>query len=284
MRLSLIQMNSKVGDIESNVAHADALIDEAAGSNPDLIVLPEFWSTGYFPLSIDYSFYDLAAVEDGLAMTSMKEKAREHDVHIVSTIYERAGAGLFYNTSMIVNPQGEIILKYRKVHVPARRGLEKLFYRRGSKYPIAEVNGWRVGVVLCYDSLFPEPTRILALKGAELIVVPFGASTTEHSIWDQVMVTRAFENSCFVAPCNAIGDLSMPDGSPFNLGGKSLIASPKGRIIAEGGATGEEIVNGELDLAEVEDVRRKYFMFRDRRPDSYGVLTMASEDVHAQAD
>ena len=114
MRLSLIQMNSKVGDIESNVTHAGALIDEAAGSNPDLIVLPEFWSTGYFPLSIDYSFYDLAAAEDGLAMTSMREKAREHDVHIVSTIYERVGAGLFYNTSMIVNSQG-VLHTYRKL-------------------------------------------------------------------------------------------------------------------------------------------------------------------------
>ena len=279
MRLSLIQMNSKVGDIEHNVDHAGDLIDQAAQNNPDLIVLPEFWSTGYFPLSIDYSLYDLAANENGLAMTRVKEKAIEHDINIVSTIYERAGPGVFYNSAMIVNPQGDIILKYRKVHVPARRGLEKLFYRRGSKYPVAEVNGWRMGIVLCYDSLFPEPTRIMALKGAELIVIPFGASTTEHSIWDQLMVARAFENGCYVAPCNAIGNHSMPDGSPFNLGGKSLIANPYGAIIAQGGTDDEEIVTGDLDLQEVEDVRRKYFMFRDRRPDTYDILSLPSEDV-----
>jgi len=279
MKLALIQMQSSVGQVEENIAKASPLIDEACAQGARLLVLPEFWSTGYFPLSVDYSFYDLADGDDGQAMASVKTKAREHEVHIVSTIYERQGPGLFYNTAMVVNPAGEIISKYRKVHVPARRGLEKLYYRGGSKFPVVEVEGWRVGMMLCYDSLLPEPARCLALGGAELIVVPFGASTTEGTIWDQLMMTRAFENGAYVAPCNAVGALEMPEGEPFLLGGKSLIADPSGKIVAQASATEETIVYADLDLQEVSDVRNRYFMFRDRRPDTYGVITTATEDI-----
>ena len=178
---------------------ASSFIDEAAGDGAQLVVLPEFWSTGYFPLAVDYSLYDLADSEDGKATTAVKEKARQHGVHIASTIYERQAAGLFYNTSMMVNPEGEIISKYRKVHVPARRGLEKLFYRGGSKFPVARVGEWQVGTMLCYDTLLPEPARCLALNGAELILAPFGASTTEGGIWEHMIITRAFENGAYVA-------------------------------------------------------------------------------------
>jgi N-carbamoylputrescine amidase len=279
MKLALIQMQSAVGQVEENIATASPLIDEACAQGARLLVLPEFWSTGYFPLSIDYSFYDLADGDDGPAMACIKAKVREHGVHIVSTMYERQGPGLYYNTAMVVNPEGEVISKYRKVHVPARRGLEKLYYRGGSKFPVVEVEGWRVGMMLCYDSLFPEPARCLALGGAELIVVPFGASTTEGTIWDQLMMTRAFENGAYVAPCNAVGPMKMPDGEPFILGGKSLIANPSGQIIAQANASEETIVYGDLDLKEVNDIRNQYFMFRDRRPDTYGIITTTTEDI-----
>ena len=279
MKLALIQMESAVGEIEANVRRADQFMDQACAQGAELVVLPEFWSTGYFPLAVDYGYYDLAATDDGCAMASTKAKAREHGVHIVSTIYEEDGPGLYYNTSMIVDPQGEIISKYRKVQVPARRGLEKLYYRGGSRFPVVQIRDWKVGVILCYDSLFPEPARCLALNGAELVVVPFGASTTEGMIWDQLMMTRAFENGAYVAPCNSIGNLSMPDGDAFRLGGKSMVVNPSGQIVAQAGVAEETIVHAEIDRAEVYDVRRKYFMFRDRRPDTYGAITAATEDI-----
>ncbi len=233
MKLALIQMESTIGGLDENVDRASSFIDEAAGEGAQLLVLPEFWSTGYFPLAVDYSLYDLADSEDGRATTAVKEKARRHGVHIASTIYERQAPGLFYNTSMMVNPAGEVISKYRKVHVPARRGLEKLFYRGGSKFPVARVGEWQVGTMLCYDTLLPEPARCLALNGAELILAPFGASTTEGGIWEHMIITRAFENGAYVAACNAVGDLKLPDGDGFTLGGKSIIVDPEGGIVAE---------------------------------------------------
>lgn len=279
MKLALIQMESAIGGLDENIAGATRFIDEAAGEGSDLIVLPEFWSTGYFPLAVDYSFYDLADSESGKATTAVREEARQHGVHIASTIYERQGPGLFYNTSMMVDPKGEIVSKYRKVHVPARRGLEKLFYRGGSKFPVAPVGEWRVGTMLCYDTLLPEPARCLALNGAELILAPFGASTTEGGIWEHMIITRAFENGAYVAACNAVGELHLPDGESFTLGGKSIIVDPEGGIVAEAPASGETVVYGEIGLDRVNDVRNRYFMFRDRRPDAYQVITADTEDI-----
>ena len=279
MKLALIQMESAIGGLEENVTSASRFIDEGAREGAELLVLPEFWSTGYFPLAVDYSLYDLADSEDGKATTAIKEKARQHGVHIASTIYERQAAGLFYNTSMMVNPEGEVISKYRKVHVPARRGLEKLFYRGGSKFPVARVGEWQVGTMLCYDTLLPEGARGLALNGAELILAPFGASTTEGGIWEHMIITRAFENGAYVAACNAVGDLKLPDGDGFTLGGKSIIVDPEGGIVAEAEAAGETIVYGDLELDRVNEVRTRYFMLRDRRPDAYHVITTATEDI-----
>ena len=279
MRLALIQMESTIGGLDGNIVRASRFIDEAAGEGAELLVLPEFWSTGYFPLAVDYSFYDLADSESGKATTEIRKKARQHGVHIASTIYERQGPGLFYNTSMMVNPAGEIVSKYRKVHVPARRGLEKLFYRGGSKFPVAPVGEWRVGTMLCYDTLLPEPARCLALNGAELILAPFGASTTEGGIWEHMIITRAFENGAYLAACNAVGELRLSDGDTFILGGKSIIVDPGGGIVAEAPAFGETVVYGDIGLDRVNEVRNRYFMFRDRRPDAYGVITTDTEDI-----
>ncbi len=279
MKLALIQMESAIGGIDENITRALRFIDEAAGQGAQLLVLPEFWSTGYFPLSADYSFYDLADGQDGKATTAARAKAREHGLHIASTIYERQSAGLFYNTSMMIDPGGEIISKYRKVHVPARRALEKLFYRGGSKFPVARVGDWQVGTMLCYDTLLPEPARCLTLNGAELILAPFGASTTEGGIWEHMIITRAFENGAYVAACNAVGELHLPDGDSFTLGGKSIVVDPEGGILAEADAAGETIVYADLQLDRVNEIRNRYFMLRDRRPDAYDVLTTATEDI-----
>ena len=279
MKLALIQMESAVGEIEANVRRGVEFLDRACSQGADLVVLPEFWSTGYFLLSVNYDHYDLAASDDGCAMAAVKAMAKKHGAHVISTIYEEEGPGLYYNSSIIVDPGGAIVSKYRKVQVPARRGLEKLYYRGGSKFPVVQIGDWKVGVILCYDNLFPEPARCLALNGAELIAVPFGASTTEGAIWDKLMITRAFENGAFVAPCNSVGSLSMPDGDTFQLGGQSLVVNPAGEIIAQAGVTEETIVYAEIDRAEVYDARRKYFMFRDRRPDAYGAITAATEDL-----
>ena len=279
MKLALVQMESSVGEIERNVAAACNHIDEAAGGGAECIVLPEFFSTGYFPVYRDYNYYDLASDEHGCAISSVKAKAREHSVPIVATYYERDGSDLYYNTSMLIGPDGEIVGKYRKVQIPAFRGIEELFFRPGSKFPTFPMNGWRVGIMLCYDTFFPESARCLALAGADLILVPFGASDTEKSVWREMMITRAFENGAYVAACNSVGAVPMSDGDTFVMGGRSVIVDPLGQVVAEAGRVDSGIVSGDIDRNEVEGARKRYFMFRDRRPDAYGIISTSTEDI-----
>ena len=227
MKLALIQMGSAIGGLDENVARASHFIDEAAGQGAQLLVLPEFWSTGYFPLSVDYSFYDLADGEAGKATTAARQKAREHRVHIASTIYERQSAGFFYNTSMMIDPGGEIISKYRKVHVPARRALEKLFYRGGSKFPVARVGDWQVGTMLCYDTLLPEPARCLTLNGAELILAPFGASTTEEVSGSILSSPGPSRMGPTWLPVTPWATCTFPTGSPLHWVARASLWIPK---------------------------------------------------------
>ena len=279
MKLALVQMESSMGAIESNVSTACAYIDEAAEGSADCIVLPEFFSTGYFPVYRDYDYYELASNESGHAIISVKAKAREHRVHIIATYYEQDGSDLYYNTSMLIDPTGEVVGKYRKVQIPAFRGIEKLFFRPGSKFPVFPMNGWRAGIMLCYDTFFPESARCLALGGAELILVPFGASDTEKSVWREMMVTRAFENCAYVVACNSVGAVPMADGDTFVMGGRSVIVDPLGQVVSEAGRTESEIIYGEIDRGQVEAARKRYFMFRDRRPEAYGIISTQTEDI-----
>ncbi len=279
MKLALIQMESRMGEIETNVSAACTYIDQAAADGADCIVLPEFFSTGYFPVYRDYDYYDLASDENGPAISSIKAKARGHRVHIVATYYEKDGSDLYYNTSMLIGPDGGIVGKYRKVQIPAFRGIEKLFFRPGSKFPVFPMNGWRVGIMLCYDTFFPESARCLALGGAELILVPFGASDTEKSVWREMMITRAFENGAFLAACNSVGEVPMTDGDTFVMGGRSVIVDPLGQVVSEAGRTDSEIAYGDIDRAQVEAARKRYFMFRDRRPDAYGIISTQTEEI-----
>ena len=174
MRITLIQMNSKEGDRDYNVEKAQKRIEEAVLLRPNLIVLPEFFNTEYFPQYRDYKYLQYAERQDGYTISRMKDLARKHSVHIIATIYEEERPGLHYDTAMVIDPEGNIKGKYRKVHPSAVQSLEKLYFKRGSRFQVFPINGWKVGIMICYDYRFPESIRSLALLGAELVVV--GAS------------------------------------------------------------------------------------------------------------
>jgi predicted amidohydrolase len=192
MRIALIQMNSRAAARDENVRHACGLIDEAARGGAQLIVLPEFFNNEYFPQYRDYRYMDYAEPEDGPTQCCIKAQARQHGVHIVSTIFEMARPGLYYDTAMLIDPDGEIVGKYRKVHPAALLSLEKIYFRGGSSFPVFTVRDWRLGISICYDNLFPESCRSLALNGAELIVAPY--ATPIDDPWENFLSTRALEN------------------------------------------------------------------------------------------
>jgi predicted amidohydrolase len=273
MRLTLVQMNSRTASRDENVERACAFVDEAARQYSDIVVLPEFFNTEYFPQYRDYRYMDYAEAEDGFTQTRMKEKACQHRIHIVSTIFERARPGLNYDTAMLISPQGEIIGKYRKVHPAAYLSLEKIYFRGGSSFPVFRVGEWTVGFSICYDNLFPESCRCLMLHGAELIIAPYATPVSDP--WENFLTTRALENGVFLAPCNHVGK----EGE-WVMSGKSMIIDPLGKILVQASGTEEQLITAEIDREAVLRARQRFLLSRDRRPDAYGAITTITEELH----
>ena len=273
MRLALIQMHSQTAARDENVTRACALVDEAAGRGANIVVLPEFFNNEYFPQYRDYRYMDYAETDDGYTQFRLKGRAKQHGIHIVSTIFEAARPGLYYDTAMLIGPQGEIIGKYRKVHPAALLSLEKIYFRGGSSFPVFRVGEWRVGFSICYDNLFPESCRCLTLHGAELIIAPYATPVADP--WENFLTTRALENGVFLAACNHVGK----EGD-WTMSGKSMIIDPLGKILTQASATDEEIITAEFEREAVIRARQRFPLARDRRPDAYGAIVRATEELH----
>lgn len=272
MRIALIQMNSRAAARDENVDRACALIADAARGGAELIVLPEFFNNEYFPQYRDARYMDYAETDGGYTQTRVKTEARRHGAHIVSTIFEMARPGLYYDTAMLIGPDGEIEGKYRKVHPAALLSLEKIYFRGGSSFPVFPVRGWRVGFSICYDNLFPESCRVLALHGAELIVAPY--ATPIDDPWENFLSTRALENGVYFAACNHVG----PEGD-WRMSGKSIVIDPSGKILSQASGVDEQVLFQDLDRQQVVAARRRFPLFRDRRPEMYAAISTPTESL-----
>ena len=270
LRLALVQMQSKPDARDENVATASRYIDDVADEKPDLIVLPEFFNHEYVFQYRDYAHIDWAEPENGYTISAIREKAREHRTTICATIFEEQGPGLYFDTAFFIGPDGETFGKYRKTHPAAVQSLEKIYFRGGTRFPVVNVNGFRVGVVICYDHCFPETARCSTVNGAELILGPFAAP--RFPTWDELMITRAWENGVYMAPCNKVG----LEGD-WVFGGRSLVVDPYGAIVAQASDDADDTIVVEIDREQVYAARRRWPMLRDRRPEVYGPLTASDE-------
>ena len=273
IKLSLVQMNSGP-DRDANIAQAAAHIDRAVESEqPDLVVIPEFFNHPYVFNERDHEHLKRAEPATGPSITAMRAKAAEHRIHLIATLYEEESAGLYYDTAFVIDPQGDIVGKYRKVMPGLYLSLERMYFRFGSRFSVFQVGSWKIGIIICYDTFFPEHARCSAVNGAELIVVPFAAPRVGP--WREMMITRAWENAVYFAPCNKVGT-----ESGWAFGGESMVVDPEGEVLACAGNDGDEIVTATLDRRRVFEVRHKKPFFRDRRPDLYGPLCAQTEDIH----
>ena len=265
MRIASVQMNS-TEDIGANVAKACAYVAQAAARGADLVVLPEFFNTTSFTQYRDTRWFELAEHETGSTMTSIREAARRHGVSVVATLYEKVEAGLYFDTAMQVDRQGEVVFKYRKTHPAGVLSLEKLYFRYGSRLDTYRLEDWRIGIAICYDMAFPETARSLAIGGAELLLAPYATPRVE--MFQEMLRTRAFENGCFLAAANKVGQ----EGA-WHMGGGSLIAGPDGAVLASADTRSEALLVADIDRARLERSRIAYPTRRDRRPDLYGAVT-----------
>lgn len=269
MRVGSVQMNSG-DDVAANVAKACDYVRRAAAEGAELVVLPEFFNTIFFAQYRDIAYHALAETDIGPTMSAIRECAIRHNISVVATIYEEIEIGLCYDTAMHVGPDGEIRHKYRKVHPAAVKSLEKIYFRYGTRFDTYKLDEWTVGIGVCYDMGFPETARCLAVNGAELLIAPY--ATSRQNMFQEVLRTRAFENGCFLIAANKVGR----EGD-WNFPGGSMISDPMGTIIATADTQNEALLIADIDRAAVREARISYPSKRDRRPDTYSVLTRETD-------
>ena len=259
--VSCIQMDMKYASPEENFARAEALVREAAGAHPDVIVLPEMWNVGFFPRK---ELPQLADESGGKTRALMSKLAAEYGVHIVAGSVADSRPDGIYNTAYIFDRTGRCLETYDKTHLFTAMGEHERF-RAGNRLARFTLDGVRCGIVICYDIRFPELTRSLAVEGLDLLFVPAQWPDLRIPHLHTLTRARAIENQMFVACCNSCGHAHRTV-----FGGRSVIWDPWGEPLAEAGGEEETITAG-CDLSVLSGIRNDINVFRDRRPELYQI-------------
>ncbi|SEU29553.1 carbon-nitrogen family hydrolase [Paenibacillus sp. NFR01] len=258
MKISLIQCDIAFGQPAANYAMAERRIREAAQQNPDIIVLPELWTTGY-----DLTRLEAIADEGGETTRLLVSRlAREYGVNIVAGSVASRSRGGVTNRMLVFDRRGELTGDYSKLHLFKLMD-EHLYLQPGETKGLFTLGGIPCAGLICYDIRFPEWVRAHAASGAEILFVSAEWPLPRLAHWRALLISRAIENQCYVVACNRSG------ADPANVfAGHSLIIDPWGEIIGEAGE-GEELLSGVLDLQRVREVRAQIPVFADRRPELY---------------
>lgn len=269
----------------SNLDYSINQIYAAAEAGAELVVLPELHLGPYFCQSEDFSQFNLAESIPGPTTQILGGIAKELNIVIVSTIFEKRAPGLYHNTAVIFDQDGSIAGKYRKMHIPDDPGFyEKYYFTPGDIgfKPIETAVG-KLGVLICWDQWFPEAARLMALAGAEVLIYPTAigwnpedtADEQQRQLeaWITIQRAHAVANGIPVIACNRIGFEKAPDSEAgIDFWGNSFIAGPQGEIITSANATETKLLTAALDGHKNERVRQIWPYLRDRRIDAYGDL------------
>lgn len=278
LRIALLQ-----GQAEPTPAAAldwtESQVAEAAARGARIVCTQELFATPYFCHTQDPAHFDLAEPIPGPTTERLARLAARHEVVLVAAMFERRAPGLYHNTAVIFDADGKMLGRYRKMHIPQDPGFEEKFYFTPGDLGFS---AWttrygRIGVIICWDQWFPEATRLCALQGAQIVFCPtaIGWLRTEdaelgrrqRSAWLNVQQGHAVANACYYAAVNRVGQ----EGDT-RFWGSSFVADYYGERMAEGDTRQTGIITADCDLQALEDHRRMWPFFRDRRIDSYGGL------------
>lgn len=253
MRITSIQLGMKDRPKKETVAHALGLVDQASES--DLILLPEIWPCGFF--SFDRYRSDSESL-DGPTVTAFKQKAKAHGAHILmGSLVEKQGEQ-FYNTSVFINPRGEIAARYRKIHLFGYQSDETRILTPGQDVVVTDTPWGVCGFSTCYDLRFPELFRLMVDQGVRFFLVASAWPHVRLEAWRLFNRARAHENLAFLISCNAAGS-----NAGKQYAGNSMIVDPLGQIVAQGGEQ-EQLVSAEIDPGLVDSVRQDFSALDDR--------------------
>jgi predicted amidohydrolase len=255
--ISLAQMHIELAQPDANLEQAIGFVKQASANRSDLILFPELWSSGYDLKHADRYVPVNASVLEVLSGLAVSEK-----IAIGGSLLEKV-SGQFYNTFYLIDQTGQIIAKYRKIHL-FRLMNEDRWLQAGDQPQSANLHWGTAGMAICYDLRFPELFRHYALENANLICLPSEWPSVRINHWKVLLQARAIENQLFVAAVNSVGQTGVE-----TFGGASAIVSPWGDVLAEGDSQSETLLTAEIDFDQVERIRQTIPIFQDRRPDLY---------------
>jgi N-carbamoylputrescine amidase len=280
VKVGLVQMTCGA-DPGENRRKAAERVREAAAAGARIVCLQELFTSQYFCQVEDHKYFALAEPIPGPSTEVFGALAKELEVVIVASLFERRSAGLYHNTAAILDADGTYLGKYRKMHIPD----DPLFYEKFSFTPgDLGFRAWqtryaKIGVCICWDQWYPEAARLTALHGAQILFYPTAIGwhpaekaeygERQHGAWETVQRGHAIANGCYVAVPNRVGH-EAPDGGPgLEFWGQSIVSDPSGRLMAKASVDREEILVVELDLDALDTQRTHWPFLRDRRIDAY---------------
>ncbi len=288
VKIGLIQSKS-LGTIQSNISLAIKNIEKAAKKNAKIICLPELFLTNYFCQTESHSNFKFAEKIPGKISRIFCDLAKELGVVLNITMFEKKTSGFYHNTSIIINENGSILSKYRKMHIPDDPGYyEKFYFSPGDLgFKNVKTKFGNIGPLICWDQWFPEAARLTALKGAQIIFYPtaigwhpkekrkFGKSQLES--WITMQKSHAIANGTYVAAINRVG-VETKGKKKIEFWGNSMVIDPSGKVIAKAGNKKENILICEIDFKKIDTARQHWPFLRDRRTEFYKDILKNPED------
>lgn len=297
MRVAIVQQQAGK-DPEANLAHSEAGIREAAEKGARLVLLQELHRTRYFCQEEAVANFDLAEPVPGPSTERLGALAAELGVVIVGSLFERRAAGIYHNTAVVLDADGRLAGRYRKMHIPDDPGFyEKFYFTPGdatdaegrSGFTPVDTAAGRLGVLVCWDQWYPEAARLMALAGAEILLYPTAIGwdreddaheqQRQRDAWMTVQRAHGIANGLPVLVANRVGLEPAPEGDGgIDFWGTSFVSGPQGEILARAGEREETVLTADLAPGRTEELRRIWPWFRDRRIDAYGDLLKRYRD------
>ena len=284
MKLGLIQMVCSAVS-ERNLERAVAKVEEAAKRGAQIICLPELFRSQYFCQQEDAGLFDLADPVPGATTEAFANLSKTYEVTLLVSVFERRMAGVYHNSLVVIDEQGEIAGLYRKMHIPDDPAYyEKFYFTPGDKgFQAIKTSHGIVGPLICWDQWYPEAARVTALQGAEILFYPTAIGwhpqekteegPAQRNAWMTIQQSHAIANGVFVVAVNRVGHEAPAGGDGLEFWGSSFVCDPFGVVLVQASQSEEETLIVDIDLQRIEEVRRNWPFLRDRRIDAYGGIT-----------
>ena len=273
-------------DPKINLEQGATKVEKAARQGASFICLPELFRSQYFCQQEDTEFFDLAETIPGPSTNALGKLAKEKQVVVIVPIFERRTGGVYHNSVVVINEAGEIAGLYRKMHIPDDPAYyEKFYFTPGDRgFQAIKLPQATIGPLICWDQWYPEAARLIALRGAEILFYPTAIGwhpsekkqegASQREAWMTIQRSHAIANGVFVAAVNRVGQEVPPvGGDGIEFWGSSFVCDPFGVIVAQASVEKEEMLLVDIDLSQIETVRRNWPFLRDRRIDAYEGIT-----------